>query len=104
MRLPLRYAQAVQDSLNEVMNAIPQSEIPATFHNIWRVGGLPGEDENAGRICKVVRYERDCHGHDLVRVVFIQRDGLFHDLEALLPPHQLFPEMDAAPAPNSTSR
>ncbi|TBR77012.1 MAG: hypothetical protein EPN64_04635 [Burkholderiaceae bacterium] len=78
------------------MNATPQSKIPATFPNKWRVGGIPGEDDNAGRICKVVRYESDRRGHQLVRVAFVHHDDLFDEREALLYPHQLFPELGSS--------
>lgn len=71
---------------------LAQHEIPPEFHNRWAVAGVPGEDENAGRECKVLGYETDPQtGWDVVRVQFCDMPDLFADREAVMSPFMLFP-------------
>lgn len=69
-----------------------QAETPDSFHNLWFVGGMPGEDPNAGRVCRATGYV-DVDGRDMVHVVFVGQEDLFDDREAVFTPWQLFPVM-----------
>ena len=71
--------------------AIAQASIPNCFSNLWRVAGWFDEHEHAKKLCRVLRYEKDEDGVDLVRVHFVDRTDLFDAEEALIHPHMLFP-------------
>lgn len=57
----------------------------------WIVASWFDHHDHAQRICEVVRYERDEHGRDKVRVRFFGQFDLFESTEAMLLPHQLVP-------------
>lgn len=66
---------------------IKQWETPPEFPNRWRVCGMPGEDEHAGRICKVTGWA----DHRLCTVQFLDADDGSTPETANLTPHMLFP-------------
>lgn len=69
--------------------AVAQVEIPAHFSNLWRVAGSPDEHEHARKLCKVLGYESDEDGAEVVRVEFVDRADLFEPTQALFSPHML---------------
>ncbi len=75
--------------------AIQQAQIPASFNNRWRVAGTKDEYEHAQKECKVLGFERDEQGKDMVRVSFIAGNDPSGPAEALIHPHMLFPVRSA---------
>ncbi|MFK4706048.1 hypothetical protein ABIC83_002887 [Roseateles asaccharophilus] len=67
---------------------IAQAAIPKDFKNLWRVAGWVDEHEHATKVCKVLGYEQDGEGADLVRVEFVEPKGI---PGALIHPHLLLP-------------
>lgn len=70
---------------------ISQATIPKDFNNLWRVGGWFDEHEHAQRMCRVLGYEQDDDGTDLVRVSFVDREVVCDAQEALIHAQMLFP-------------
>lgn len=70
---------------------VDQATIPEHFNNLWLVGGSVDEHEHAQKRCRVLGWERDEGGADLIRVAFLDRADLFDAEEALIHPHMLFP-------------
>ena len=71
--------------------ATAQETRPHHFSNRWRVAGWVDEHEHATKICRVLGYEVDDDGADVVRVEFVDRTDLFEPAEALISPHMLLP-------------
>lgn len=70
---------------------VSQIAIPESFSNKWRIAGWVDENEHAGKLCRVIGYESDENGGDVVRVEFVDRTDLFEEADALVSPHMLLP-------------
>lgn len=77
------------------MAKIKQHEIPEGFSRVWRVGGAPWETPYAQRIGRLLGYETDVDGRDVVRLRFEAEDGQCTAEEAVFTPWQLFPVQSA---------